>query len=782
AALGRRRPAAWPRRAALALAAAAIAALAGDAHVTRALDPPLRRLLDERFGGFRVHTIEGPRLEDPIVIEGVLEEDAARTPAGAQARIAVTQIWVGPCPEPADGGVSLTVGGALAADRMAEWRRGRRLRAPVVLRRPAVFLNHGLPNPERVLALRGVSLLGSVKSAALVTVVARGSWWEEAAAAVRAWVRDGLGRRVGAADPRAAAIATAILIGDRSGLDPTTERRLQEAGTYHVVAISGGNVAIFAALVAGLVLPLGLGRRAGAAAVVVVLAAYAVVAGGTASVARATLMASIYFGARLLDLTTAAGTALALTVLVVLALDPLAIADVGLWLTVGATAAILAGVRARSVAAGILAATVCAEIALSPIAAAVFQRITLAGLVVNFAAIPCMTVVQLGAMATLAADAAGADAAAWMAARATAGAAWGLVESARLVDAAPWLAWRVPSPAPWLIAAYYTALVGWWMARGRRWAPAGLALAGACWTWMAIGPAALDRVRGDGRLALTVFDVGQGDGLLVRFPSGRRLLVDTGARSPTGGFDVGERVIGPSLRARGVGRIDLLAITHGDPDHVGGAESLTRDFRPAEIWEGVPVPRHEPTAALRAAARRVRAGWRTVQAGDRLVIDDVEIRVLHPPPPDWERQKVRNDDSIVLELRHGQVSMLLMGDVGREVETALAASFGDLGPLRVLKVAHHGSGTSTSEAFVAALRPTVAVVSAGRGNPYGHPVPYVVDRLRRAGADVWRTDRDGEVAIVSDGASIALRSYTGRAAVFTAAALPTASATPSGRD
>jgi competence protein ComEC len=142
------------------------------------------------------------------------------------------------------------------------------------------------------------------------------------------------------------------------------------------------------------------------------------------------------------------------------------------------------------------------------------------------------------------------------------------------------------------------------------------------------------------------------------------------------------------------------------------------------------------------------------------VIDEVEVVARHPATADWERRKVRNDDSIVLELSWRDVSVILTGDIGRTVERDLGPMI-PFAPLRIVKVPHHGSLTSSTPDFVAALHPGVAVVSAGRSNHFGHPVPEVLDRYRLAGAEVFRTDRDGQVRVDTDGHSVSVTTFTG---------------------
>ncbi len=754
-------------------AVAAVSALLGAGAQQRAIHPPLRHLLDTRLGGFAMSAIGLERHDTPIEIEGRLVADAGATESGASLRLIVERVWFDGCPEPASGGVSVTVSGVLAAERLDSWRAGRLLRMPAVLRRPARYLNAGVPDQELLLARRGVPLVGSVKSAALVQLVADGSWWNESAAAIRAAVRGALRRHVSVRDAQSGAIAIAILIGDRSSLDPAVEQRLQEAGTYHVIAISGGNIAILAAIVLAVLWAMGIRDGWAAAAAVSLLAAYAHVAGGGPSVARATVMAVIYLALRIMDQRTAPRHAMALTAVVVLLASPLSIADVGLWLTFGATAAIIAGasyVRLPQHAwlkapSALVLASACAELVLMPVGAYVFQRVTMAGLIVNLAAVPCMAIVQVGAMVVAAADAIGFHAAASVAGWTTHLGVRGLIDSAIVVDAAPWLTWRVPSPSPAVMGSYYVVLcVLLWSATTTRasWVrKAAIAVTAGLFLWMALAPPTLARRSGDGRLHLTLIDVGQGDAMLVTLPNGRTLAVDAGGASLRGEFDIGDRVIGPALRARGIGRLDYLAITHGDPDHIGGARSLVRDFAPSEIWYGVFVNNHAPTLAVQAEAAARRTTWRWLQRGDRLDLGDVEMRVHAPPSPDWERQKVRNDDSLVLEVRYGDVSILLTGDIGREVEEALIPLL-DLRPTVVLKSPHHGSGTSSSAAFITAIKPRVVLISCGRANSYGHPLPYVLERYQAVGAEVFRTDRDGEIDLTTNGHDVDVRTFTGR--------------------
>ena len=746
---------------------AAGAALATDAR-ERALHSSARQVLNREFGGFLIESIGPVGRHDPLPSRVALVEDASPRDGYVSLRAELVAVQLRGVWERADGGIAISVNGAVAGDRVTEWRAGRLVQAPITYRRPTRYLNDGVPDFERDQALDGITLLGTVKSGLLVDVVQTGRYASEWSADIREHVRRAVRRWIEPHDSVSAAITSAVLIGDRTGLPDDAREALQAAGTYHVIAISGGNIAILATAATCLLLIVGIRGRAAAGVAIGVLSVYAVVITAGPSVWRATLMAVLYFSARALDQRSGVWQTAAVAAALMIVIRPLDVRDAGFILTFGATLALLEGARigakltARTgivswIAASLLA-SLAIEVALLPVSALLFSRVTGAGLVLNLLAVPLMGVVQIAGLITALADnlPAIANPAGWLAHVA----ARALISSANLVTLAPWSTARVPPPGVFVIAAYYAAVMTIFLWRRR----APRVIAAAVWvaaTLVVTGAIDLPFVRArdaSGLLRLTMFDVGQGESILLETPSGRRLLIDTGGAPFGGSSGIGARVLAPALWSRGVRSLDTVLITHGDPDHLGGALDVLADFTPHRFWWGIPVPDHRPSRDVRDAAAHLRVPVDFRRTDDGETDGDVRLRVLHPPPPDWERRRVRNDDSVVLEVTYRDVAVLLTGDISAEVEREILPRL-TRAPVRILKVAHHGSRTSSSPELLSEWRPQFALISAGRGNTFGHPTPEVLQRLSAIGATVFRTDLHGQITVETNGQQVTATTF-----------------------
>lgn len=248
-----------------------------------------------------------------------------------------------------------------------------------------------------------------------------------------------------------------------------------------------------------------------------------------------------------------------------------------------------------------------------------------------------------------------------------------------------------------------------------------------------------------GELELRVFDVGQGDAILLRFGE-RALLVDAGPDPLTA-----RRVLAPRLARLGVKRLDGLALTHADADHIGGAAAILRALPVTTIWMAAPEHDHPLLSVIEAAAEQAGSRIERPRDGETLGWHPaVAIRVRFAAP---RVARGDNNQSMVLHVRYGDADVLLTGDIERAAERALIAVDGGL-DADVLKVAHHGASTSSSAEFLAAVQPRVAVISAGLGNAFNHPRDDVLRRLRAMGAHVFRTDLAGDVLVRTDGHAI----------------------------
>ncbi len=247
-----------------------------------------------------------------------------------------------------------------------------------------------------------------------------------------------------------------------------------------------------------------------------------------------------------------------------------------------------------------------------------------------------------------------------------------------------------------------------------------------------------------GSLVLDVLDVGQGDAILIRTED-KAALIDAGLRKAH---------VVEQLQKLGVDHLDLVVATHPHADHVGGMADVLRVYKP-KLYLDNGLPHTTRTyEELMALVEAEHIPYRTARQGMTLRLGgEAVFTVLFPAErPLRGTRSDLNSNSVVLRLDHGQVGVLLMGDAEEPTEDALVAA--GLAPAQVLKVAHHGSAHSTHAPFLRAVQPKIALISCGADNRYGHPDPDTVKRLRRAGALVFRTDRSGQIRVLSDGSQV----------------------------
>jgi competence protein ComEC len=562
------------------------------------------------------------------------------------------------------------------------------------------------------------------------------------------------------------AVLEALLLGERGRMDEATASGLQRSGLYHLMAISGAHIGIISFFVLAALKIVRFPRRLSYGVLILFLLFYALMVEGRASVMRATLMALTYFSGKLLWEKTHLPNTVSFSAVVILLLNPFSLFEPGFEMTYAATFSIILFYPEVSKSLSflplkigeLLALSLTAQLGIIPLVACFFNRVTFSSLLLNIPAIPLIAVIMGLGFAFLAISPVSPGVAALLAP----GIKFlvnAFLRISHLCDAIPAFSFRIPTPPPAVVIGYFLFLL-LLLCRPRFRAQRLLAFSLFA-IFMAILVTFPFPPRFSPVLRVTFLDVGQGDSILVEFPGRKKMLVDGGG-TPDSSFDMGEQVVSSFLWHRGIKKLDYVVLTHAHPDHLNGLVAVTRNFRVAEFWEAF-SPEESPAYEelnqnLSSVLRR-----RRVFRGFRHSEGQVIIEALHPKESPRLARRTDNDDSLVLRLASDGGSILLAADIGRASEDAILDEHLSVCS-GVLKSPHHGSRSSSSDTFLAAVDPRVVVISAGLGNPYGFPHPEILERYRAAGLLIFRTDQDGAVEVSVQAPGLRIRTAAPRAA------------------
>jgi competence protein ComEC len=604
---------------------------------------------------------------------------------------------------------------------------GERWLLTVRLRRP-----HGHVNPygfdyEAWLLERGIGATGYVRQRGVQKHLGFRNSFFDGVEQARETVRDRFQAVLGATP--AAGILSALAVGEQRAISAEEWRLFNRTGVTHLMSISGLHVTLVSGLSAWLVafgwrrVPAAAlrvpARKAAAVAAIVAALGYTLLAGFAVPAQRTFYMVTVVALALWAGRIASPARTLALALAIIVAADPWAPLAPGLWLSFAAVALIFYVASREARVLQWVRMQWAITIGLAPAALLLFGQISVAGPLANAVAIPLVSVVvtPLALLAVVFPFEGILELAAWLV-------EW-LLAFLEWCAALPGALWQQHVPPLWTVAAAMAG-VAWLLApRGVPWRIAGLALMAPAFAATPPAPAA-------GEAWITALDVGQGLAVVVRTAT-RTLLYDA-VPSYGGEADSGGRIVVPLLRGAGVESLDVMVVSHEDLDHLGGALTVLETFQVRALESSLPTAHALHT--LVPESRRCAAGraWEW---------DGVRFEFLHPQPR-WESAR-RNNQSCVLRVAAGGRAMLLTGDIERAAEAVLVRE--NL-KADVLLVPHHGSRTSSSEGFIAAVAPRWAVVPAGYRNRFGHPARDVLERYAAAGVRVLRTDRDGAVRVV----------------------------------
>ncbi len=573
-----------------------------------------------------------------------------------------------------------------------------------------------------------------------------------------------------------ASIVRAFTTGDTSGISAEVQDSFRDSGLSHLLAVSGLNLALVSwVFMVGLYwllrrsswASLGFGaRRWAALAAVPVVVLYTYLVGASPSAVRACWMVLALIAAQIFMRLSEAWSALALTVLIMVALDPGTLGDVSFQLSFAAVAALLRVYPALQnwwfpklsakpwivrISVEVSLATLAATIGTAPLVARHFGRISLVGLLANLPAAPLGSVVLvpfslLGGLTSLVSPQlakvflipAGycADL---------------LLKLAQWSASLPLATLDFPKPTILEACLFYGAMIGLSLGAQRKKMRA-FGLVCLLGIVLSVSLHSLNRYTRDS-LRVTYLPVGQGDGMAVEFPGGEVMVIDAGPSSQYS--DAGERVLIPYLRRRRIQTIDYLVLSHPHADHIGGVEALSEAITIKQVFYS--GDRREAPKEMLAAIDRLSPQVVNYQTAPQ-EIGGVQLKWLGPLRAPGNYHDV-NDGSVVLKLTLGAHSFLFTGDVELEAEQELTNKYGSELKATVLKAGHHGSRSSSHSFFLEKVQPEHMVMQLGKNNVFRFPHRQALKRMEHSGAKLWRTDIHGAITIETDGEALSVEPY-----------------------
>lgn len=720
--------------------------------------------------------------EEPLSLEGRISESPDLGVGKTRLPIDLSTLYVGDISHPVTGKLLLTVG-----EKETGFKYGEAIRFLARVKRPRNFHNPGGFDYEKYLALKGIFATSFLKDAEGIVRIAEGSrsfngWIED----VRESIRDNVQKNAGTSSP----LLLALITGDQGEIPKETREAFSKAGTAHILAISGEHIALIIIIsVALLVYLLKCSEQIMLAINIYKVAAfitipaiviYSLIAGGGFSIVRSAIMGGTVLTAVFIDRRKDVPSLVAFAAFIMLVFEPQALFDISFQLSFASVISLMLIVPhlkriyhrnddaaletvTRTASGQLLswlfmlaAVSLAATVGTAPLVAYYFNRVSIISPIANLMTVPItgFIIVPIGLLSSILIPVSQ-TVSGWLVFVDS----WlisAIVKLTGLLASIPMASIRVVTPNLFEMALFYVITVLTIYRSKFKWAKRILLPAVALMVAVELFYFFKPWFQND--LKVTFLDVGQAESTLIEFPGGKRMLIDGGG-SPNTDFDVGEKVVAPFMWHKKIRRLDYLVLSHPNSDHYGGLPFIVRNFDIGAVWESGIEEENAGYADFKRAIRERLLVSKKVGDGDALIINRATIKVLNPPKGySATNDMAANNGSLALKMTYGYTSFLFTGDIEKEAEEYLLSKGSGL-KSTVLKVPHHGSLTSSTEAFLELVRPEKAVFSVGYKNRFGFPKDAVIARYKNIQAETYRTDRDGAITASSDGNKVRFSRY-----------------------